>query len=120
MAREHSYLEWTLDQLRQSIAKEIGVLKAGAFLPLSQSEDHHRPTASFLTGAMSRLETRKPLKCAFCKSSFPNVMPFQTDLNAWTLPDERSCASIVSAIIESVNVSQKATVNTARSDTIPV
>jgi len=32
LAREHSHLEWTLDQLRQSIAKEIRILEAGAFI----------------------------------------------------------------------------------------
>ena len=46
LAREHSHLGWTLDQLRQSIAKEIRVLEAGDFLPPPQSEDHHS-TASF-------------------------------------------------------------------------
>ena len=71
LAREHSHLEWTLDQLRQSIAKEIRVLEAGAFLPPPQSEGHHCSTASFLTGATSRPDTRKPLKCIFCKGPHP-------------------------------------------------
>ena len=66
-----SHLEWTLDQLRQSIVKEIRVLEAGAFLPPPQSEDHHRYTASFLTGATSRPDTRKLLKCIFCKGPHP-------------------------------------------------
>ena len=44
LAREHSTLEWTLDQLRDSIAKEIRVLEAGTFVP--PSEDHHHHTAS--------------------------------------------------------------------------
>ena len=68
--REHSNLEWTLDQLRDSIMKEIRVLEVGFFVPLPQPENH-RSTASFHTGATSRLEQRKPLKCVFCKGSHP-------------------------------------------------
>ena len=88
MAKEHSHLEWTLDQLRQSIVKVIRVLEAGAFLPPSQSEDHHCCTASFLTGATSRSETRKPLKCVFCKGSHP---AYQCD----AIPDPSKCMDIV-------------------------
>ena len=65
LAREHSTLEWTLDQLRDSIAKEIRVLEAGTFVP--PSEDHHRHTTSFHTGAVIRSEQRKQPKCVFCK-----------------------------------------------------
>ena len=70
LAREYSNLEWTLDQLRDSIMKEIRVLEVGFFVPLPQPENH-RSTASFHTGATSRLEQRKPLKCVFCKGSHP-------------------------------------------------
>ncbi len=71
LAREHSNLEWTLDQLRDSIVKEIRVIEAGASVSPPQSEDHYRSTASFHTGAMSRPEQRKPPRCAFCKGSHP-------------------------------------------------
>ena len=53
LAREHSNLEWTLDQLRDSIVKEIQVIEAGAFVPPPQPEDHYRSTASFHTGAQT-------------------------------------------------------------------
>ena len=38
LAREHSNLEWTLDQLRDSIMKEIRVFEVGFFVPLPQPE----------------------------------------------------------------------------------
>ena len=71
LAREHSNLEWTFDQLRDSIVKEIRVIEAGASVSPPQPEDHYRSTASFHTGAISRPEQRKPPRCAFCKGSHP-------------------------------------------------
>ena len=71
LAREHSNLEWTLDQLRDSIMKEIRVIEAGASGPPPQPEDHYRSTASFYTEAMSKPEQRKPPKCIFCKGLHP-------------------------------------------------
>ena len=71
LAREHSNLEWTLDQLRDSIVKEIRVIEAGASVSPPQPKDHYRSTASFHTGAMSRPEQRKTPRCAFCKGLHP-------------------------------------------------
>ena len=71
LAREHSNVEWTLDQLRDSIVKEIRIIEAGASVSPPQPEDHYRSTASFHTGAISRPEQRKPPRCAFCKGSHP-------------------------------------------------
>ena len=71
LAREHDNLEWTLDQLQDSIVKEIRVIEAGTFLQSPQPEDYHCPTASFHTGTMNRTENRKPPKCVFCKGSHP-------------------------------------------------
>ena len=68
LAREHSNLEWTIDELRTSIAREIRVLEAGLCMPSPPVEDHQRPpilTASFHTGATGHV---KKLKCVFCKS----------------------------------------------------
>ena len=67
LAREHSNLEWTIDELRASIAREIRVLEAGLCMPSPPAEDHQRPpmvTASFHTGATGHV---KKLKCVFCK-----------------------------------------------------
>jgi len=93
-------------------------LEADAFLPPSQSEDHHHSTASFLTGAKSTPETREQQKCT-CKGSHP---AFQCDAipNTWTWSNKRSFVSIVFITTESVNVSQRAGVNIARSVTILV
>ena len=71
LAREHDNLEWTLDQLRDSIVKEIRVIEAGTILQPSHSEDHHCPTASFHAGTINRPENKKPPKCVFCKGSHP-------------------------------------------------
>ena len=66
LAREHSNLEWMIDELRTSIAREIRVLEAGLCTPSSPVEDHQplMITASFHAGATG--QTRKP-KCVFCK-----------------------------------------------------
>ena len=40
LAREHSNLEWTIDELRASIAREIRVLEAGLCMPSPPAEDH--------------------------------------------------------------------------------
>ena len=50
LAREHSNLEWTLNQLRDSIVKEIRVIEAGASVSPPQPEDHYRSTASITQG----------------------------------------------------------------------
>lgn len=50
LARNHSNLYWTIDELRDSIAREIRVLEAGSCIPPSPVEDHQRSplvTASF-------------------------------------------------------------------------
>ena len=69
LAREHGNLEWTINELRDSITREICVLEAGLCVPPSPVEDHlHSPivTASFHTGATNQL--KKP-KCTFCKGA---------------------------------------------------
>ena len=69
LAREHSNLDWTINELRDSIAREIRVLEAGSCIPPSPVEDCQRSplvTASFHTGATSQL--KKP-KCVFCKGA---------------------------------------------------
>ena len=77
LARDHSNKEWTLDELRKAILKEVEVLEAGqsnsdpSGLP---SSDPAIPTASFLT-SFNRNTTPKPngkrppthQGCAFCK-----------------------------------------------------
>ena len=42
LAREHANLEWTIDELRDSIAREICVLEAGLCIPPLTIEDHQR------------------------------------------------------------------------------
>lgn len=69
LAREHSNLDWTIDELRDSIAREIRVLEAGSCILPSSVEDRQRSplvTASFHAGATSQLKTPK---CVFCKGA---------------------------------------------------
>ena len=69
LAREHNNLDWTIDELRDSIAREIRVLEAGSYIPPSPVEDPQRSpplTASFHAGATSQL---KNPKCIFCKGA---------------------------------------------------
>ena len=117
LAREHSNLEWMLDQLRDSIVKEIRVIEAGASVSPPQPEDHYHSTASFHTEAISRPEQRKPPRCAFCKGSHPAT---QCD----AIPDQSKRMDIVKLEKLCFNclghhrVSQcLATVNVARNDT---
>ena len=73
LAREHGNLEWTINELRDSIAREIRVLEAGLCVPPSPAEDHLRPpivTASFHTGATYQL---KKSKCIFCKGTHSSI-----------------------------------------------
>ena len=58
LAREHGNLEWTIDELRNSIAKEIRVLEAGISAPQFLAESHQYPpiaSASFHAGTVNNL-----------------------------------------------------------------
>ena len=53
LAREHSHLEWNIDELREAILKEIHILELGLFTSASSFPDTSSPppitAASFLT-----------------------------------------------------------------------
>ena len=79
LARENHNTEWTLDQVRQALLKEIKLLEAGVEfslteVPYSTQPAAPIPTASFFTatqgaqtqGAQPREKKRA---CAFCKGS---------------------------------------------------
>ena len=86
LAREHSNLEWTLDQLWDSIVKEIRVLEVGSFVPPRKPEDHHS-TTSFHTGATSRPKKGSHWSVYFARdhTQLSNVKPLQTS------PNEKLC-----------------------------
>ena len=88
LAREHSNLQRSLDQLREAIVTEIKVLEAGAFAPSSTLESQHSPsaTASFLTSSTSRPD-KKP-KCPFCKGP-------HTAIQCDVVPDQAKRMEIV-------------------------
>ena len=67
LAREHNTSDWTLDQVRKSILREINILEAGVEFNLTGMSSHAHPspplpTASFFTTAQKRA-------CAFCKAT---------------------------------------------------
>ena len=74
LAREHGNLEWTINELRQSITKEIRVLEAGVCVPSLVEDHHHFPiaTASFHASATSQPELKKQ-KCVFCKGAHSSI-----------------------------------------------
>ena len=73
LARDHSNSEWTLDELRSSIIKEIRILET----EIHTSGHHDQPdtppmiTASFYTNTHQRppqlSNSRKPSSCIYCK-----------------------------------------------------
>ena len=70
LAREYSNLEWTIDELRTSIAREIHILEAGLCTPSSPTEDHQQsPMVNTLFHAGATGQTRKPI-CVFCKGEY--------------------------------------------------
>lgn len=77
LARDHSNKEWTLDELRKAILKEVEVLEAGqsnSDLPELPSSDPAIPTASFLTSfnqntppKLNGKRSPNQQRCAYCK-----------------------------------------------------
>ena len=77
LARDHSNKEWTLDELRKAILKEVEILEAGrsnSDLPELPSSGPVIPTASFLMGLNRNIPPkpngkRPPTQqgCAYCK-----------------------------------------------------
>ena len=72
LAREHPDLEWTIDDLREAILKEIRVFEAGVYvhsnsLPISQ--DPMSVTAAFFSGIHNTRQknTSKNHACIYCK-----------------------------------------------------
>ena len=53
LAREHHTLEWSIDQLRDALLKEIKILEAGLHIDKTKSElsPAHTATAAFHTGS---------------------------------------------------------------------
>ena len=83
LARDHSNREWTLDELRKAILKEVQILEAGrsnSDLPEFPSSDPAIPTASFLT-SFNRNTPPKPNRkrpptqprCAYCKGKLNSL-----------------------------------------------
>ena len=67
IAREHNNVEWTLEDLRGTLLKEIQILETGIH---TSGESQSMTMASFHTGARRNLqppEPRKSTNCVYCK-----------------------------------------------------
>ena len=83
LARDHSNKEWTLDELRKAILKEVEVLEAGqsnSDPPGLPSSDPAIPTASFLTSfnwnTPPKPNGKRPPThqgCAYCKGKHSSL-----------------------------------------------
>ena len=79
LAREHPDLEWTIDDLREAILKEIRVFEAGVYvnsnsLPISQ--DPMSVTAAFYAGTHGTRQknTSKNHVCIYCKGAHSSTL----------------------------------------------
>ena len=72
LAREHSNVEWTLDDLRSNLLKEIQILETGIHSSKSNHADLLPTTmASLYTGSRHNssqaTDKRKSMNCVYCK-----------------------------------------------------
>ena len=78
--RDHSNSEWTFNELRSSILKEIQVLESGIHTSGQQDQSLHygtppMTTSSFYTGTRYQpqpTDTRRPVRCVYCKRQHPS------------------------------------------------
>ena len=79
LAREHTNAEWTIDELRSAILKEIRVFETGLYATNLQITTPHRSTAAFhvnmskgLTGYTNpRTDGKRNTTCIYCKGPHP-------------------------------------------------
>ncbi len=80
LARDHETLDWTIDQLRNALQKELRILEAGKFVnpTLNENEDTKGSiTSSFYTGVPTdpsssrhpNPRTKVPQPCVYCKKA---------------------------------------------------
>ena len=86
-ARDHSNSEWTLDELRSSIIKDIQILETEIYTSGHHDQPDTPPmmTASFYTNTRQRppqlSNSRKPSSCIYCKQQHsPNSCDKITNL----------------------------------------
>ena len=92
LAREHCHLEWTIDQLRHALLKEIKILEAGLNIEKHESEytTPHNPTAAFYAGAkdgIARGKRNQNDKIPHCVYSNGQHSPLRCDV--LTDPEKR-------------------------------
>ena len=94
MAREQRNPEWTIDELREALLKEIKILEQGQFTSMDSFPSDTAITTSFFTGTRSKHHSRdhrgtsfspvKKLVCTYCKGAHT-----ANNCNVVTDPDKR-------------------------------
>ena len=79
LAREHPELEWTIDDLREAILKEIRVFEAGLYVTpnsLPVSQDPMSVTAAFYAGTHDSRQRNasKQRVCVYCKGMHSSTL----------------------------------------------
>ena len=73
LARDHPAFEWSIDELREAILKEIRIFEAGFHITPQPPTDSPSMTATFYTGAqLPNHKTNKGSKdhfCVYCKNT---------------------------------------------------
>ena len=73
LALDHPAFEWSIDELREAILKEIRIFEAGIHITLQPPTDSPSMTATFYTGAqLPNHKTNKDSKdrfCVYCKNT---------------------------------------------------
>ena len=77
LAREHTNLEWTIDELREAILKEIRIFESGLYTssdtsPIGESQNPMKMTAAFHAGTYSNPQQGNASKnrvCVYCKGA---------------------------------------------------
>ena len=73
LARDHPVFEWSIDELREAILKEIRIFEAGVHITPQPPTDSPSMTATFYTGAqLPNHKTNKGSKdrfCVYCKNT---------------------------------------------------
>ena len=86
LATEHSDLDWTIDELRDSIAREIRVLEAGSCIPPSPLKDHQRSHYSLRPFMLVPQVSQRTLSVYSVRAHIQprSVMYLQSNQNEWS------------------------------------
>ena len=131
LAREQYKSDWSMDELREALLREIRILDQGVFTSItSLSDTSPMMTASLHAGARSghskqqrsdRGTFNKKLTCAYCKAltQLTTVMWLLTQRNVMNMLREKVYVLIVLVNTESVNVHHNPVIRNETTNTTP-